>query len=111
MKAHESGVEGIPSKFVNPAGMEAHLKSMGMKPLNRSWAKLEIVIGLGVAVFGFKLLFVDSPVSWAGGLLAVLGTYLAMAGSRSHIYQSLNQQTAYIFQILDPASTTPQAKE
>jgi len=83
----------------------AHLHStLGHKPLNRLWAKIEIVLGLAAAGAGIFL------GSWAvtkapeilatyvppGLALFILGGYLALAGSRSHIYQSANELIAYL---------------
>jgi hypothetical protein len=67
-----------------------HLK-LDHKPLNRTFAKLEILLGLSAVSVGL----------WLGsGLLTsalfVLGGYLALAGHRSHIYQSNNELTAYL---------------
>jgi hypothetical protein len=75
----------------------------GYRPLSRTWAKVEILLGLCTA--GSGLLLGDwvmsrsaAELDWtlaAGGLaLFVLGGYLAMAGHRSHLYQSNNEQTA-----------------
>ncbi len=84
-------------------------ESLGYKRLNRTWAKLEILLGLSAA--GTGLLLGDwafsrdgVQVEWmpaATGLsLFVFGGYLAMAGHRSHLYQSSNEQTAYLAEIL-----------
>ncbi|MFM9673599.1 hypothetical protein, partial [Streptomyces galilaeus] len=76
-------------------------KARGYGHLNRMWAKLEIVFGLAAA--GAGLLFGTWAVSrveteWmsaaVGWPLIVLGAYLAMAGRRSHLYQSANELTA-----------------
>lgn len=76
---------------------------LGLKPLNRTWAKLEIFVGLSAAgigtLFGQRVVGSSDP-DWllAGGalLLFVLGWYLALAGHRSHLYQSDNELTAYL---------------
>lgn len=78
-------------------------RAAGLKRLSPLWAKAEILLGLGAAVLGLKLLFGDSPLAWAGGALMVLGLYLAMAGHRSHLYQPQNRQTAYLLQMLSHA--------
>jgi hypothetical protein len=76
---------------------------LAYRPLHRSWAKLEILFGLSAVAVGIFL----GPSIWAGGeivwpmaaaalALFVLGGYLAMAGHRSHLYQSSNEQTAYL---------------
>ena len=80
--------------------------SLGHKPLNRTWAKLEILLGLAAA--GAGLLFGQwlfshraEPEGFllaAALLLFVLGGYLALAGSRSHLYQSNNELTAFLLE-------------
>ena len=84
-------------------------RRIGYKPLHRLWAKLEIVLGLGAAGFGLLLLNLfaraanDQPlVAAAGVALLVLGGYLALAGHRSHLYQSNNELTAYLLSELRP---------
>ncbi len=83
----------------------AHLHgALGYKPLHRFWAKVEIVLGLaaaGVGTFlgsGAVARTPDFFASYAppGLLLFILGGYLALAGSRSHIYQSNNELAAYL---------------
>ena len=81
--------------------LHAHL---GYKPLSPTWAKLEIFFGLAAA--GIGLFLGDWAVAraadtlWvtAAGALAlfVLGSYLALAGHRSHLYQSANDLTAFL---------------
>jgi hypothetical protein len=79
--------------------------ALGYKQLNPLWAKLEIFLGvlaagIGLLVGEWAFSHRDTPVDWnvvAGGLmLFVLGAYLAMAGHRSHLYQSLNNHTALL---------------
>jgi hypothetical protein len=77
--------------------------ALGYKPLNRLWAKLEIVFGLAAAGVGIGL--GTSREMWpifavAGLVLFVLGGYLALAGNRSHLYQSNNELIAYLAQEL-----------
>jgi hypothetical protein len=83
--------------------VDLHAK-LGYKRLNRTWAKLEIVFGLSAAGAGlflgdWTLTRNTADVQWAlvGAALAlfVLGSYLALAGHRSHLYQSGNERTAY----------------
>jgi hypothetical protein len=87
-----------------PAELRARL---GYKPLSRTWAKIEIVLGLSAV--GVGLLLGDWELSrplvevrWGLGVAAlalfVLGGYLAMAGHRSHLYQSSNEMTAYLIE-------------
>jgi hypothetical protein len=75
--------------------------NLGYQPLNRTWAKLEIVFGLTAAGVGLLLgnwsahaeperLVLQLAAALA---LFVLGSYLTLAGHRSHLYQSLNEQT------------------
>jgi hypothetical protein len=69
---------------------ELHAK-LGHKWLSRTFAKLEIFVGLGAVSAGLWL---------NGGMFApvlfALGGYLALAGHRSHIYQSNNELAAYL---------------
>jgi|SRR6516162_11345026 hypothetical protein len=76
--------------------------ALGHKRLNRAWAKAEILLGLLVAGLGLSLMHWVKPdiENWyfvlGGELLFVLGGYLALAGHRSHLYQSNNELTAYL---------------
>lgn len=81
------------------------LAELGYKPLSRTWAKMEILLGLAAA--GLGLLLGDGAVSRPAGeiewglaaaalVLFVLGSYLALAGHRSHLYQSSNERTAFL---------------
>lgn len=74
--------------------------SAGLKPLNPIWAKLEIILGLIVAVLGTVLLRDHTTHDALSGALIVLGLYLVGAGHRSHLYQSQNRQTAFLIQCL-----------
>jgi hypothetical protein len=89
---------------------DLHAK-LGYKRLNRTWAKLEILLGLSVAGAGmllgdWALTRNGADAEWvlaaAGLVLFVLGGYLALAGHRSHLYQSGNERTAYLAEILRP---------
>ncbi len=78
---------------------EAHAalhRDLKLKPLNPLWAKAEIFIGLlmtGASVVDLK----DPHIPGEARLfLFVLGAYLAMAGHRSHLYQSNNKLIAYL---------------
>jgi hypothetical protein len=90
--------------MVDKEGNLSHFHSeLGYKRLSRTWAKMEILLGLAAAGIGVYVGFwLFSPyraeVAWGlvvGGLgLFVLGGYLALAGHRSHLYQSSNELTA-----------------
>ena len=78
---------------------------LGLKPLNRTWAKVELLVGLAAAGIGMLLgqrtmaqrgMEIDWPMTGAALALFVLGWYLALAGHRSHLYQSNNDLTAYL---------------
>jgi hypothetical protein len=73
------------------------------KRLNPLWAKAEIVlgllaVGLGSLLGGWAVRSADVEFVAAGCGLAlfVLGGYLALAGHRSHLYQSHTRLTAYL---------------
>ena len=85
-------------------------RRLGYKQLNRLWAKLEILLGLAAAAGGLVLLqlFAKAPTEQTeylvlGLILFVLGGYLAMAGHRSHLYQSNNELTAYLLSEIRPS--------
>jgi hypothetical protein len=84
------------------------LAKAGLQRLNKAYAKIEILFGLlgmaiGLLASQWALLKAIEP-DWlwvAGGvLLLVFGGYLAMAGQRSHLYQSNNVLTAVLLQEL-----------
>jgi hypothetical protein len=82
----------IPPESLNP---------LGYRRLSPYWAKAEIMLGLTAAGVGLLLdRLMEVPAGAEPGpvlarlALIVLGGYLALAGQRSHFYQSLNQQTA-----------------
>ncbi len=73
----------------------------------RTWAKCEIFLGLAAVAFGllFGSHLVARPIAefeWtltaASLALIVLGGYLALAGQRSHLYQSSFEQTAFLLE-------------
>lgn len=87
----------------------------GLKPLNKLWAKIEILLGLGCVVLGlvfgiasilgsrrnaFPRLDETADPLWfvASLVLFVLGGYLTLAGHRSHLYQSNNTLTAVLLE-------------
>lgn len=81
-------------------------QEMGLKPLNKWWAKAEIVLGLFCVwlAMNFRLIHEfternDSAWLVSAGLF-ILGGYLAMAGSRSHLYQSANRQIEFLWREL-----------
>ena len=84
-------------------------QQLSYKPLNRTWAKLEILLGLAAAGLGLLLgvWALSRPtdlIYWESAAAAlalfVLGGYLALAGHRSHLYQSANELTAYLAELL-----------
>src|SRR6478609_6807557 len=89
--------------------------ALGHRPLNRHWAKAEILIGLLAA--GLGVLVGDwavgraEDVAWltagAGLVLFVLGGYLALAGHRSHLYQSSNELAAYLAEEIRSSREAP----
>ncbi len=89
------------------AAKELHA-ALGHKPLSKAFAKFEIILGVSSVWAGLLLLLQGSvskgephELSLAGSCtLFVLGGYLAMAGSRSHIYQSNNALTAYLVSVI-----------
>jgi hypothetical protein len=83
--------------------------SLGYKRLSLAWAKLEILLGLSAAGAGLLLgswvltrngTEIDWTLAIAGSALFVLGGYLALAGHRSHLYQSGNERTAYLAELI-----------
>ena len=80
-------------------------RDLGLKRLHPLWAKLEILLGLVAVAAGlFSGMNLSHrpagevpPWAWAGPVaLFTLGGYLALAGHRSHLYQSSNRLTAYL---------------
>ena len=86
------------------------LQALGHKSLSKTWAKIEIFLGLACVFLGIMMGVTTGegpkvfprpetlePLWFVTGLaLFVLGGYLAMAGHRSHLYQSMNQSTALL---------------
>lgn len=92
---------------------------LGYKKLNRTWAKIEILLGLACSGGGLllgiaNLVPVQPGIRWefvlAGLVLYVLGSYLALAGSRSHIYQSNNELAAYLVEEIHDLKEKVQAQ-
>ena len=83
---------------------EQPYRDLGLKRLSPVWAKCEILLGLLAATLGLSAVL--SPPDFVGDLgtlgyfcgviLVVLGAYLAMAGHRSHLYQSQNRLFAWL---------------
>jgi hypothetical protein len=87
---------------------EVHAR-LRYKRLNPLWAKLEVLLGLaaggaGLLLGQWFLMQPEAERSWglaaAALALFVLGGYLALAGHRSHLYQSSNNQTALLLEEL-----------
>jgi hypothetical protein len=86
------------------------LQPLGLRPLNRLWAKAEIFLGLTCVFLSMSIQFGPFPLMRPFGspeqghlaglltclVLFVFGGYLAMAGHRSHLYQSSNELTAFL---------------
>ena len=79
--------------------------ALGMKKLKPVWAKMEILLGLAAAAAGLMvairilasaLVEIDWVRIIVSMALMVFGAYLAMAGHRSHLYQSNNKLAAYL---------------
>src|SRR5277367_19473 len=90
--------------------------TLGYRRLNPAWAKLEILLGLSAAGTGLFLgpgAFAQFDWPTAGGALAlfVLGSYLALAGHRSHLYRSMNDRTAYLAALIGPFETKADSHE
>jgi hypothetical protein len=76
---------------------------LGYKRLSRTWAKAELFLGLAAAGAGLFLgvwAVTRTESAWefaiGGWVLFVLGSYLTLAGHRSHLYQSGNERAAYL---------------
>jgi hypothetical protein len=82
---------------------EDHLRAaLGLKRLSPRWAKAEIFIGLACVWLSFHVAGIlgGSADSFGNAIISlplfVFGGYLAMAGSRSHLYQSNNKLIAFL---------------
>jgi hypothetical protein len=79
-------------------------QELGHKRLGKLWAKLEIFLGLLTAsaglLVGVRTVTRPADISIefvaASLILTALGGYLALAGNRSHLYQSSNRLAAYL---------------
>ncbi len=78
--------------------------SLGRKKLNKTWAKVEIAGGLVAVAVAIATIartvaepLADAfPLIGAAVILFAMGGYLAMAGHRSHLYQSHDRTAAYL---------------
>ncbi|MFO0968481.1 MAG: hypothetical protein U0793_23235 [Gemmataceae bacterium] len=98
------------------------LQVLGHKPLSKTWAKVEIFLGLA-AVFVSLALGLSGPLARSFGFetpvaplgiglaLFVLGGYLAMAGQRSHLYQSSNATAALLLREIRKGERRPRHHE
>lgn len=80
--------------------MYAIEKAIGLKKLTPTWAKAEIFGGLACVWGGLCLLRFDDTLT-ISFFLFVLGGYLAMAGSRSHIYMSSNILAEFLWREIE----------
>ena len=92
------------------ASLDRLYTALGYKPLRKSWAKCEILLGLFAVGVGISVVVADmwrtlfcSPLGQTavGISLFTLGGYLAMAGHRSHLYQSNNQLVGYLAELIE----------
>jgi hypothetical protein len=93
--------------MTEPTTLEEIHSRLHHKQLNPLWAKLEILLGLaasGVGLLFSQWLLTQPEAGRSWGLVAaalalfVLGGYLALAGHRSHLYQSSNKLTALLLE-------------
>jgi hypothetical protein len=86
-------------------------EDLGLKRLSPVWAKVEILLGLAAVSAGL-LCGVSAVVHSSGSAfwllaaasvaLQTLGGYLAMAGHRSHLYQSHNMLAGWLANQISP---------
>ena len=93
-------------------------RELGFKRLNPLWAKVEILLGLFAVAAGlvggmhFAVRTEGDLSLWptlGPVLLVTLGGYLALAGHRSHLYQSSNRLAAHLADLI--RKHTPPASE
>jgi hypothetical protein len=80
---------------------------LGYRRLSRPWAKAEILLGLlaaGIGLFLGQYAVTRPELLWefvaAALALFTLGGYLALAGHRSHLYQSSNDRVILLIEEL-----------
>ncbi len=98
----------VGSRFPIEQALNRLDADLGHRSLNKIWAKMEIFIGL--LTMGAGLLLgvwavtksLDFTVEFILISLSLftLGGYLALAGNRSHLYQSNNRLTAYLAEMM-----------
>ncbi len=99
------------------AALDRLHRELGFKRLNPLWAKFEILFGLfavSLSVFG-GLYVATRPADatgpawvWAGFVVTfTFGGYLALAGHRSHLYQSNNRLAAHLAELIRKNPPTP----
>jgi hypothetical protein len=80
-------------------------EELGRARLRPAWAKAEILLGLAAVSAGhlcgvYAIVHLAGPTFWtmvtASLLLQSLGGYLALAGHRSHVYQSQNKSIIWL---------------
>ena len=100
---------GLPMSATPDESIDRLHRELGFKRLNPLWAKLEILLGLfavAVGMVGGMQLAVRTGgdfSAWAtlpSLLLITLGGYLALAGHRSHLYQSNNRLAAHLADLI-----------
>ena len=72
--------------------------ALGRPPANLVWAKLELLLGLSAAGIGVAL---SSTSPLLSAPLFAFGSYLALAGHRSQLYEAMSRQTAVTWRELD----------
>ena len=94
-------------------------RDLGLKPLYRWWARVEILLGLVAVAYGLfggmRLAAFEARTgidvdlaAWVGmATLVVLGGYLTLAGHRSHLYQSNNRLAAYLAELIRAPQAPP----
>jgi hypothetical protein len=72
--------------------------TLGRPPANLVWAKVELLLGLSAAGIAIAIA-PTSPLLCAP--LFAFGSYLALAGHRSHLYDAMSRQTAATWRELE----------